>query len=436
MCLLRCRAEPKDLIMMSGCENDEWETDRKMNESTTSDSLKRVLVLNSGSSSLKFTLYNMCDESRVAHGIVERIGLDHARLRMTLENGTKFDKELDIKNHDQALRSVCEELVNSEHGALEALSDVQALGHRVVHGGESFSSSVLVTDEVKAAIDQCSSLAPLHNPPNLGGIEACERVFPGTPNVAVFDTAFHSSMPPSSYLYAIPIEYYEKYGVRKYGFHGTSHRFVAHATADFLDTPLDKLKLITCHLGNGASITAIANGKVLDTSMGMTPLPGLVMGTRCGDLDPAIVLYLVRMGMSADDVDKLLNKKSGLLGVTGLGTSDMRDIINAAESGNEKAVRALWMFVQRLVSYIGSYYTLLGGADAVVFTGGIGENSAYIRQRIICKLSAIGCRLDEAANSVMGKPALVSDSTSNLKAVVMPTNEELMIARETVNVLS
>lgn len=372
----------------------------------------------------------------LATGLVERIGLEAPRLRLKLSDGTKYEKEEHVTNHDEALRLVCSELVNSDHPALESLTDVQALGHRVVHGGEEFTSSVLVDEQVKNTIDACATLAPLHNPPNLGGIEACERVFPGVPNVAVFDTAFHSSMPPSSYLYAIPIEYYEKYGVRKYGFHGTSHRYVAEVAADYLGHDLEKLKLITCHLGNGASITAIANGKVLDTSMGMTPLPGLVMGTRCGDIDPAVVLYLVRQGMTADDIDQLLNKKSGLLGVSGLGTSDMRDIIDIAEGGNDKAIRALLMFVQRLVSYIGSYFTLLGGADAVVFTGGIGENSAYIRQRVVCKLNALGCRIDETANKTMGKAATISDSTSSLKAIVIPTNEELMIARQTLSVLS
>jgi acetate kinase len=294
-----------------------------------------------------------------------------------------------------------------------------------------------VTSEVKNNIRECISLAPLHNPPNLGGIDACERAFKNTPNVAVFDTAFHHSMPASSYLYAIPYDYYEKFGIRKYGFHGTSHKFVSYATADLLGKPLGELKLITAHMGNGASITAVDRGNVLDTSMGMTPLNGLVMGTRCGDIDPAVVLYLVRRGMSADDIDRLLNKCSGLLGVSGIGSGDMRDNIVAAEGGNMQAQRAIRMFIHRLVSYIGSYYTILEGADAVVFTGGIGENSAYIRERTIRKLDCLGCFLDEEKNNqVAGQPAIISTPESKLKAIVMPTNEELMIARETVRLLT
>jgi acetate kinase len=327
-------------------------------------------------------------------------------------------------------------LIDQEYGVLKSLSQVEAIGHRVVHGGERFHDSTLITAEHKGIISDCATLAPLHNPPNLGGIEACERVFPGVRNVAVFDTAFHHSMPPASYLYAIPYEYYEKYFIRKYGFHGTSHKFVSEATSQFLGRPLTELKLITCHLGNGASIAAVDRGKSIDTSMGMTPLNGLVMGTRCGDIDPAVVLYLVRQGMSADEIDKLLNKKSGLMGVAGIGSSDMRDIISAAEHGNDQAHRALWMFVHRLVSYIGSYFTILDGAHAVVFTGGIGENSSYIRARVMKKLGSLGCLLDEEANgAIVGKAGIVSKPESRLKAVVMPTNEELMIARETLRLL-
>ena len=391
-----------------------------------------ILVVNAGSSSLKFNMFCMFEEKVLAKGLVERIGLREPSLKYERFDGKKLVEQQKITNHDEALRVVCEKLVDPEYGVLKTLSQVEAIGHRVVHGGEKCHDSHTVTTEIKDIIRECATLAPLHNPPNLGGIEACERVFSGTPNVAVFDTAFHHSMPPASYLYAIPYEYYEKYGIRKYGFHGTSHKFVAQATADFLGRHLEDLKLITCHLGNGASITAINQGKSIDTSMGMTPLNGLVMGTRCGDIDPAVVLYLVRQGMAADEVDKLLNKKSGLLGVAGIGSSDMRDVIDAAECGNEQAKRALWMFVHRLVSYIGSYHTILGGADAVVFTGGIGENSAYIRTRIIAKLSCLGCLLDETVNhDVVGRPAIVSMPESTLKAVVMPTNEELMIARET-----
>ena len=395
----------------------------------------KVLVINAGSSSLKFQMYKMADEQVLAKGLIERIGLDRPVFKFE-SDGHKVSGGCSVKNHDDALRLICEKLVDKEIGVLKSLTEVQAIGHRVVHGGEKMTDSARITTEIKKTIRDCFALAPLHNPPNLGGIEACERAFPGTVNVAVFDTAFHQTMPPDSYLYAIPYEYYTKFGIRKYGFHGTSHKFVAQATADFLGRPLEKIKLITCHLGNGASVTAINNGHVLDTSMGMTPLAGLVMGTRCGDIDPAVVLFLVKQGMTADQIDGLLNKKSGLLGVAGLNTSDMRDIIAAVQSGNEQARQALGMFVSRLVFYIGAYHTLLGGADAVVFTGGIGENSVYVRSLVVAHLTALGCTLDAARNDVMGKPAVVSTPASTLQAVVMPTNEELMIARETVRVLN
>ncbi len=396
-----------------------------------------VLVVNAGSSSLKFTMYCMDCERVMARGIVERIGGSEPFLKYEHNGGKVLKEQAPVTDHDEALRLVCAKLVDPEVGVLKNLGQVEAIGHRVVHGGETFHDSVIVTGEVKNIIRECFSLAPLHNPPNLGGISACERVFGGTPNVAVFDTAFHHGMPPSSYLYAIPYTYYEKYGIRKYGFHGTSHKFVSYATADLLGRPLGELKLITCHLGNGASITAVDRGNVLDTSMGMTPLNGLVMGTRCGDIDPAVVLYLVRRGMSADDIDKLLNKSSGLLGVSGIGSGDMRDTINASEGGNVQAQRALRMFIQRLVSYIGSYFTILEGADAVVFTGGIGENSSFIRERVINKLTCLGCNLDADTNTAtIGKAAVISTPASALKAVVMPTNEELMIARETVRLLT
>lgn len=395
-----------------------------------------VLVINAGSSSLKFTMFTMRGEQRLAWGIVERIGLPDTVLHYERADGRRLRQNVAVANHDAALRAVCDTLVNAAHGVLRSLGAVEAIGHRVVHGGERFHDSLAVTPEVKAIIRECASLAPLHNPPNLGGIEACERVFPGVPNVAVFDTAFHHTMPPSSYLYAIPYSYYEKYGIRKYGFHGTSHKFVAQATAEFLRRPLTEIKLITAHLGNGASITAVEHGRVLDTSMGMTPLNGLVMGTRSGDIDPAVVLYLARRGMSADEIDRLLNKQSGLLGVSGIGSGDMRDNLAAAEAGHAQAQLAIRMFVHRLVSYVGAYYTILGGADALVFTGGIGENSVHIRARVVGQLACLGCHLDEAQNAaVVGRAGLISTPESTLKAVVMPTNEELMIARETVRVL-
>jgi acetate kinase len=395
----------------------------------------KVLVINAGSSSLKFTMYRMSGEQMLAKGMIERIGMEKPQLKYERHDGLKINELVAVGNHDDALRLVCEKLVDPNCGVLRSLADVQAIGHRVVHGGEKCHDSVRVTEAIAENIRECFALAPLHNPPNLGAIEACERVFPGVTNVAVFDTAFHSSMPAESYLFAIPYEYYTKLGIRKYGFHGTSHKYVTYATADFLGKPVYSLRLITCHLGNGCSVAAVNSGNVLDTSMGMTPLMGLVMGTRCGDIDPAVVLHLIKQGMTADEVDAMLNKKSGLLGVAGLGTSDMRDIISAVESGHTRAKQALEMFIHRLVFYIGAYHTLLGGADAVVFTGGIGENSAYIRGRIIPRLNAIGCHLDPEKNQVMGKAAIVSTVDSAVQAIVMPTNEELMIARETVRVI-
>jgi len=398
---------------------------------------KIVLVINAGSSSIKFMVFSMADEKMLARGIVERIGLPEPRIRFIRHDGRRVDEEVEVRNHDDAMQLICAKLVHPEQGVLKDISEVEAVGHRVVHGGEKYHDSTLVTEEVKASIREYAQLAPLHNPPNLKGIQAVESVLRGVPNVAVFDTAFHHSLSPGAYLYAIPYDYYEKYGVRKYGFHGTSHKYVAQAAADFLGGDLSRLKLITCHLGNGASVTAVERGRVIDTSMGMTPLAGLVMGTRCGDIDPGVVLYLIRQGMSADEVDRLLNKKSGLLGVAGIGSSDMRDVIQAAEDGNEKARRAIWMFVHRLVSYIGAYYTILHGADAVVFTGGIGENSPYIRERVVREIAVLGCRLDEEKNrQAVGVSAVISTSDSTLKAVVVPTNEELMIARETVRVLT
>lgn len=395
-----------------------------------------VLVINAGSSSLKFTMFSMENERVLARGMVERIGQSDPFLKYERHDGTTVKEQAVISTHDEALRLVCNRLVNPETGVLKSLAEVEAIGHRVVHGGETFHDSVTITDAVKHTIRECFGLAPLHNPPNLGAIEACERVFSNVPAVAVFDTAFHHAMPPSSYLYAIPYDYYKKYGIRKYGFHGTSHKFVAYATATLIGKPLGELNLITAHLGNGASIAAIERGNVLDTSMGMTPLNGLVMGTRCGDIDPAVVLYLSRHGMSADEIDKLLNKGSGLLGVSGI-SGDMRDNLAAADGGNVQAQRAIRMFVHRLVSYIGAYHTILGGADAIIFTGGIGENSAAIREQVVARLACLGCFLDKPANAkAVGTPAIISTPPSTLKAIVMPTNEELMIARETVRLLS
>lgn len=395
-----------------------------------------ILVLNAGSSSLKFTVFDMTSEKMLAKGQVERLGLPETKLTYTRYDGAKAEEIDGIDDHMEGLKAICDKLTCPELGVVESLSDVDAIGHRVVHGGERAGKPILVNNHVKEIIQDCFSLAPLHNPPNLSGIEACEHTFPDTPNVAVFDTAFHQSMPPEAYLYAVPYELYNKYGIRKYGFHGTSHSYVSRATARFLDTPFEKLKLITCHLGNGCSMTAINKGVVQDTSMGMTPLEGLVMGTRCGDMDPAVVIRLAELGMTAAEIGETLNKKSGLLGVGGINSSDMRDIIEAAQKGDQQALRAKRMFVRRIVKYIGSYYALLGGADALVFTGGIGEYSDIIRERVIQGIGALNIRLDASKNhACKGKPGVISSDDSVWKAIVMPTDEELMIARETLSLL-
>jgi acetate kinase len=403
----------------------------------TSRLIDKILVVNSGSSSLKFMLFSMKDERMLAKGLVERIGKPSANLAYQRDAEAKSVHPISADNHGQALETACRMLVDPDKGVLKTLDEVQAIGHRVVHGGEQFHEPVRVDEAVKKGITDCAALAPLHNPPNLGGIVACERVFPGVTNVAVFDTAFHQSMPTHAFLYAIPHKYYEQYRIRKYGFHGTSHKFVMQATAAFLNRPVEELKMITCHLGNGSSVAAIDGGKVLDTTMGMTPLPGLVMGTRCGDLDPAVVLFLARQGMTPDAIDDLLNKRSGLLGVSGIDSGDMRDIVDATAAGNPAAASALRMFAHRLALYIGGYYALLGGADAIVLTGGIGENNAPARKAVAERLVAIGCLLDEERNSTTrGKAGFITTDASRTPLIVMPTNEELMIARETHKLLA
>lgn len=399
--------------------------------------LDKVLVVNSGSSSLKFMLFDMSSEKMLAKGLVERIGKPSASLAYQRDGEAKITLPISADNHGQALTSACRILADPGTGVIQSLREVQAIGHRVVHGGEHFSTPSVVDETVKKAILECAALAPLHNPPNLGGIVACENVFPGVPNVAVFDTAFHQTMQPHAFMYAIPSKYYDQYHIRKYGFHGTSHKFVMQATADYLKKPVEKVKLITCHLGNGSSITAIDGGKVVDTSMGMTPLPGLVMGSRCGDIDPAIVLFLSRQGMTPDAIDDLLNKKCGLLGVGGIDSGDMRDLVDASASGNASATMALNMFGHRTAFYIGGYFALLGGADAIVLTGGIGENCVPARKKILDRLASIGCTLDESRNEqVRGRVGVITTDNSRTPVIVMPTNEELMIARETYTLLT
>jgi len=399
----------------------------------------KILVINSGSSSLKFTLFEMEGGSNtvIASGLVERVGTPTPNLIIKRPDGFKFEESPEgVKNHSDGLRAVCAKLVDPQIGVLKSLSEVKAIGHRVLHGGEKVTAPVKVDEAVKDIIRECIPLGPLHNPANLSGIEACEEIFAGVPNVAVFDTQFHQTMPPEAYLYAIPMEFYKKYGIRKYGFHGTSHRFVTLSTAEFLGKKPEDITIITCHLGNGCSMAAVKNGKVIDTTMGLTPLEGLMMGTRSGDMDPAAVLRMVEVGNTAKDVDTILNKKSGLLAVGGIGSGDMRDIVNAADSGNKDAALALKMFIRRIVKYIGSYYVLLGGADAIVFTGGIGEHSIPERKAILDGIACLGIKCDDAKNNdCFGKAGVISTDDSAWKAIVMPTNEELMISLETVKTL-
>ncbi|WP_129597278.1 acetate/propionate family kinase [Anaerophilus nitritogenes] len=390
-----------------------------------------ILVINCGSSSLKYQLVNMSDESVLAKGLVERIGIEGSVLKHEIEGMDKVVIKTPMKDHKVALGLVLNALVDEKHGAIKDMSEIGAVGHRVVHAGEKFSASVVITNEVMKALEECIELAPLHNPANLMGIDACKELMPNTPMVAVFDTAFHQTMPKASYIYPLPYELYEKYGVRRYGFHGTSHRYVCQRAADFIGKKLEDLKIITCHLGNGASLAAIDHGKCIDTSMGFTPLEGLVMGTRCGDIDPAIVTYIMeKEKLDLEGVNNLLNKQSGVLGISGV-SSDFRDIENAAEEGNERAQLALDAFDQRVKKYIGSYAALLGGVDILVFTAGLGENSKTNRADICKDLEFMGIKIDPQKNNIRGEDAVISTEDSSVKVLVIPTNEELMIAQDT-----
>ncbi len=395
----------------------------------------KVLVVNCGSSSLKYQLIDMSDESVMAKGLVERIGIEGSIL--THESAGKDKKVIEepMKDHKKALELVLEAVVNKEYGAIASMDEIEAVGHRVVHAGEKFSDSVIIDNDVIAALEECIELAPLHNPPNLIGIRACMELMPGIKMVGVFDTAFHQTMPASSYIYALPYKYYEKYGVRKYGFHGTSHKYVAQRTASILGKDLNSLKIITCHLGNGASITAIDKGKSVDTSMGFTPLEGLVMGTRSGDLDPAIITFIMeKENLSIDEMNNLLNKKSGVLGISGI-SSDFRDIESAAKEGNKRAQLALDKFNVRVKKYIAACAAVMGGVDAIVFTAGLGENSISARELICSNFEFMGVELDKEKNNVRGKETIVSKDSSKVKVLVVPTNEELMIARDTLGLL-
>ena len=392
----------------------------------------KILVINAGSSSMKFTLFEMEKQAVLAKGVFERIGAENPNLIYKKADGFKFEQVIKISDHVDALKEICKKLVDPEMGVIADLNEIVAIGHRVLHGGEKITAPVLVTEEIKQVVRECFPLGPLHNPANLAGIEACEELMPGKPNVGVFDTQFHMTMTPDAYLYAIPYEYYEKYGIRKYGFHGTSHHYVTLATAKYLGLSAEDTNIITCHLGNGCSMAAVKGGKVVDTTMGLTPLEGLMMGGRSGDMDPAAVLRLVDLGMSTKEVDNMLNKKSGLFGVGGINSGDMRDMLAAAESGNERAQLAIKMFVRRIVKYIGSYYVLVGKPAALVFTGGIGEFSVAIREKVLEGLAALDIKVDAAANEAcFGKAGVISTADSAWKAVVMPTDEELMIAQHT-----
>ncbi|MCB7303209.1 acetate kinase [Bariatricus massiliensis] len=393
-----------------------------------------VLVINCGSSSLKFQLINSDSEAVLAKGLCERIGID-GRLTYQPAGGEKAVTDKAMPTHTEAIQFVIDALTDAQTGVVKSLDEINAVGHRVVHGGENFSKSVVVTEEVKKAIEECNDLAPLHNPANLIGIAACESLMPGTPQVVVFDTAFHQTMPEKAYMYGLPYEYYDKYKVRRYGFHGTSHSFVSKRVAEFLGKPYDATKTIVCHLGNGSSICAVMNGKSVDTSMGLTPLEGLVMGTRSGDIDPAIMEFIAKKeNLDIAGIMNVLNKKSGVEGLSGV-SSDFRDLDAAAKEGNARAALALEVFAYKVAKYVGSYAAAMNGVDNIVFTAGIGENDGAMRVKICSYLEFLGIKIDEEANGKRGEEIVISTPDSKVTVLVIPTNEELAIARETVALL-
>ena len=392
-----------------------------------------VLVINCGSSSLKYQLIETDSETVLAKGLCERIGIDGSAITHTPKGGDKVTTTVPMKDHTDAVKLVIEKLTDATVGVIKSLDEIDAVGHRVVHGGEKFASSVVINDEVMAAIAECNDLAPLHNPANIIGINACREVMPGVPMVAVFDTAFHQTMPDKAYMYGIPYEYYEKYKVRRYGFHGTSHDFVSKRAAEILGKKREELNIIVCHLGNGASISAVKKGQSVDTSMGLTPLEGLIMGTRSGDIDPAIVSFIAdKEGISADEVVNILNKKSGVLGLSGGISSDFRDLGDAAESGNEMAKNTLEAYAYRVAKYIGAYMIAMGGVDVIVFTAGIGENNAIVRALVGNYLTCLGTSIDPEKNKLRGEEVILSAENDKVVTMVVPTDEELAIARETV----
>ena len=394
-----------------------------------------VLVVNCGSSSLKFQLINSDTEAVAAKGLCERIGLD-GRLVYQPAGGEKEITEAPMPTHTEAIRMVLDALVNPKTGVLKSLDEVEAIGHRVLHGGSKITQSVVINDEVISVIDECCDLGPLHNPANLMGIRACMELMPGKPNVAVFDTAFHQTMPAKAYRYAIPTKFYEKYAVRKYGFHGTSHSFVSKETIKFLGLDKDNSKVIVCHLGNGASISAVENGKCVDTSMGLTPLEGLVMGTRSGDLDPAVVEFVCKKeNIDVSEMLRILNKESGVMALSNGLSSDFRDLEEAMEQGNEDAALAIDAFCYRVAKYVGSYVAAMNGVDAITFTGGIGENAGLVRGKVLSYLGYLGIKMDEKMNEKRGENFVLSTADSAVKVAVIPTNEELAICRETVELV-
>jgi acetate kinase len=391
--------------------------------------MSKIMAINAGSSSLKFQLFEMPSETVLTKGLVERIGLDNAVFTISV-NGEKQTDITEIPDHAVAVKILVEKLLSQN--IIQSYDEITGVGHRVVHGGEKFADSVLITDETLAEIEALSDLAPLHNPANIVGIKAFQDILPNVPAVAVFDTAFHQTMPEKSFLYSLPYEYYEKYGVRKYGFHGTSHKYVSERAAELLGRPIEQLRLISCHLGNGASIAAIEGGKSIDTSMGFTPLAGVAMGTRSGNIDPALIPFIMeKTGKTADEVLNVLNKESGLLGVSGI-SSDLRDLIKASAEGHERAETALEVFASRIHKYIGSYAARMSGVDAIIFTAGIGENSDVVRARVLRGLEFMGVYWDPALNSVQGEEAFISYPHSPVKVMVIPTDEEVMIARDVI----
>jgi len=391
----------------------------------------KVLVINCGSSSLKYQLINMETEESLAQGLVERIGIEGSILTQKVPGRDKYIIEQPMADHKDAIKLVLGALVDGNHGVISSMDEISAVGHRVVHGGEKYSESVVIDDAVMESLEECVKLAPLHNPANIIGINACKSLMSKTPMVAVFDTAFHQTMPKTAYMYPLPYELYTKYGIRKYGFHGTSHKYVSAECAKLMSKDIKDVKIITCHLGNGASLAAIKDGHCVDTSMGFTPLEGIAMGTRCGNIDPAIVTFLMNEGkMTAKEVDNLMNKQSGVLGLSGV-SSDFRDIEDAAKEGNERAILALNVYNYRVREMIGAYAAAMGGVDAVVFTAGLGENAIETRAEICKGLEFLGVEIDDAKNNVRGKSTEVSKDGAKVKVFVIPTNEELVIARDT-----